>query len=422
MRCVPFEPSFAMLSRRRGVIAICIFALLLYVYWRRLAGPNTPEGLLSSATRDTFNDTLGFEKIFVINLLSRADRRHGMAQAGAASNLTFDWIDGIPGSQFLDDTSLAAGEGHSAGARGSYMSHMKALKAITRENLGSALIFEDDIDWDVRLKSQLDTFARASRTWLREANQERQQVELWKSAPSLFVGKRGSESASMREPEGDKMGVRPGVQSIYGDGWDVLWLGHCGADFPDEQSPASPLRIVVPKDETVPAPKHLKPHPFALRDKLGEIYPPHTRVVHAVDGNVCTLAYAVSHQGARKLLREFDAKFDSQWDLILQKWCDRGHASNTTLPIDPKPASSGESDQPRPEANPICLTVQPPLFSHRYVREGTSNIQGQGGGFARGVGTPYIRLSVHDNLEKLMKGVRETEMIDQLADDGVAIW
>lgn len=283
---------------------------------------------------------------------------------------------------------------------------MNALQAIVAENLTSALVLEDDIDWDVRLKSQLQTYSSASRTWLRESKVNKHQIELSGTMQLFPATEAGTEAQ----------------KTAYGEGWDIQWLGHCGTDFPDDESLISPLRITISNDETVPAPKHLKPHPFAMPDKLGEVYPPHTRVVHASSGNVCSLAYAVSQQGARKLLSKFNAHYDTQWDLMLQKWCEGKYEAEDKY----RPKSGVGHDEGATEENqekvPICLTVQPPLFSHHYAKDGASNILGQGGGYAKGTGTPYIRLSVRQNLERLAAGMPESEMVDQLPDDGDTIW
>ncbi|OTB15375.1 glycosyltransferase family 25 protein [Daldinia sp. EC12] len=347
-----------------------------------------------------------------------------MSLAGTVGNLTFTWIDGVSGDQVSDrDLSIRRGVHASLGAKGSWRSHMNALQSVVRENLTSALILEDDVDWDVRLKPQLRTFALASRAWLRESKSGRYRTELLDFVPPSILGRRSDNY----EPNAIQLTPKTALdreihQTTYGDDWDVLWLGHCGADFPDGQSPLSPLRVEIPGDETVPAPKHLKPHPFALNDKLGELYPPHTRIVHASAGNVCTLAYAVSQQGARKLISQFDSHYDSQWDLMLQKWCEGKYAINSRSRLDTG-ANDKDSISPKHAGSlPVCLTVQPPLFSHHYAKGGASNIQGQGGGYAKGTGTPYIRLSVQQNIDRLLAGARESELVDQLPDDGDTIW
>ncbi|KAI1092086.1 glycosyltransferase family 25 protein [Rostrohypoxylon terebratum] len=386
---------------RRAFAAACVFAPLFYIYWCRL----TKSDLFSdfedrSLNEDVSNSTLGFSKIFVINLPSRTDRRDAMALAGAVGNLTFSWVDGVFGDQVGDLDAPPGNRIRSSGARGSWRSHMNALKAVVDNNLGSALIVEDDIDWDVRLKSQLQVFASASRTWLKESNSAKDTVKLDTSRDAIGRGH----------------------EAIYGDDWDVLWLGHCGTDFPPNNSGVSPLRVTILGDDTVPAPKHLKPHPFALKDKLGELYPPHTRVIHASSGTICSLAYAVSYQGARKLLREFDSHYDTQWDLVLQKWCEGGCNPGNKFKLKSEPETDDEVTPQHQEARPVCITVQPPLFSHHYAKGGASNIQGQGGGYAKGTGTPYIRLSVRENMKRLIAGAPASKMVDQLPDYENPIW
>lgn len=204
--------------------------------------------------------------------------------------------------------------------------------------------------------------------------------------------------------------------SPYGDGWDVLWLGHCGTKFPPVNSSAPPssdgttgaqlplLRVTIPDDETVPAAKHLKPHPFALGDSLGKEYAPYTRVVHASSSTTCTQAYAVTQKGAKKLLWQFGLEtFTNGFDLMLRDFCEGKYVH------DP-----GHS---KGELAPVCLTVQPPLFSHFYSQAGGSDIQGQGGGFVGKTGSPYVRLSVRVNLGKLVIGMGENKLDDQWPDD-----
>ncbi|KAI1211880.1 glycosyltransferase family 25 protein [Annulohypoxylon truncatum] len=413
---------------RRAFAAACVLTPLLYIYWWRFTKPGSLGGFGGRLLiEDIFNRTLGFSEIFVINLPSRTDRRDAMALAGAVSNLTFTWIDGVSSDQIGHDNAPAKNEIRSSGAKGSWRSHMNALQAVVKNGIGSALILEDDIDWDIRLKSQLQIFASASRTWLRESRSEENPVRLLDFVP-FSLQKEDDGTANMESGKDTiQLDHNMGADGLahrtaYGDGWDVLWLGHCGTDFPSDKSQLSPLRIAIPGDDTVPVPKHLKPHPFASRDRLGEIYPPHTRVVHASNGTVCSLAYAVSHKGARNLLSKFESHYDTQWDLMLQKWCEGGYTIGDKSKPTPEPDTDDEAISMSRGVRPVCLTVQPPLFSHHYAKGGASDIQGQGGGYARGAGTPYIRLSVRENLRRLVAGASTAEMVDQLPDDGKPIW
>lgn len=178
------------------------------------------------------------------------------------------------------------------------------------------------------------------------------------------------------------------------------------------------MRVALLDDATVPAPKHLKAHPFASNDLLGSIYPPKTRVIHSPgEGTTCTLGYAVTQGGARKLLRQFGLEtFNKQWDLMLQDWCRGAYLPDTA------PSGHIKPKIERADRVPKCLTVQPPLISHHFSKGGSSDIRGQGGGYARGTGTPYVRLSTRYNMENLVYGETTNGLEDQLPDDGKPIW
>ncbi|KAK5636440.1 hypothetical protein RRF57_012152 [Xylaria bambusicola] len=166
-----------------------------------------------------------------------------------------------------------------------------------------------------------------------------------------------------------------------------------------------------PGAETPPA------TPFALHDALADAYPAYTRVVHASRGNVCSLAYAVSQGGARKLIRRFNEDgLVAQWDLMLRDYCSGGDTEQ----------HKGVEEGKKYRESLVCLTVQPPLICHRYEAGGgasVSDIRGQGGGFAREkMGSPYIRLSVQGNLDRLLAGYPEERLVDQLPDYGNTLW
>ncbi|KAI1130011.1 hypothetical protein F5Y10DRAFT_290257 [Nemania abortiva] len=441
-----------MLQHRRTLIVVLAALALVSVYrFRSISRSYESPSWIHRGRKsdDILNGTLGFEKIFVINLPARRGRRDAMTVASAVSNINLTFIEGLTGDGLSSSTSKGGITGQeraatkplhsaSAGARGSWRSHMNVLQAIVGQGLGSALVLEDDVDWDVRLKAQMRTFAAASRTWLDAQGEKRDGV----SRAPKGQGKQHHDPKTFM-PAYDTIplspdflsrgpGLKRSAQSPYGDDWDVLWLGHCGADLPsaqpDEPSAGPPfppsLIVSILDDATVPAPKHLKPHPFALRDRLADAYPAHTRVVHAVNGNVCSLAYAVSQRGARKLLWRFNQEgFVDQWDLMLRDYCMGGYEDGD--------GGDGDEDENErrgePPTGPVCLTVQPPLISHHYAGEAggasVSNIRGQGGGLARvKKGTSYVRLSVQENLKGLLAGLSVDELVDQLPDDGDTLW
>ena len=217
---------------------------------------------------------------------------------------------------------------------------------------------------------------------------------------------------------------QPDISLPYGDpaNWDVLWLGHCGAGFPrtwptDEvDQTVQNVILTNPNDHTVPLPKYLRAHPFGPLDALAASHSPHTRVYHRASGGaLCTVAYAVSQRGARRLLHEFGVKRWSRiWDVEMGDWCAGHDTPPSESPMPERREMSEDERSSRSER--VCVTVQPPIFAHHHPPGGESNIGGVGGGYARTVETKYVRLSVRLNLGTLLRGEGEDDLIDQWPD------
>ncbi|GAB1316338.1 hypothetical protein MFIFM68171_06548 [Madurella fahalii] len=417
--------------RPRNVAVLIILVITLFL-WFKHSRPSSVSSLhylvkSSKTSTDILNATLGFQSIFTINLPSRTDRRDAMTLAAALSGLDITWIDGVASTDVPDKVLPGGDTTMKGGNRGSWRAHMNALQRIVEHNVTSALILEDDADWDIRLKAQMQIFAHAARAFTQPRHRRGGGDPLssqYRDHPSPSVPI--THLPSLPNPQ-----LTP-----YGDAWDVLWLGHCGTSFPSgappnsiNTAPASPLRVAIPADPTVPAPQHLKPHPFALADPLAELYPPHTRVVHLSNGTTCTQAYAVSQRGARKLLYRFGLaeRLTKGWDLVLGDWCDGAYRPSSVAGGDGD--DDGEDGDGGGRGNgkglPVCVTVQPPLFSHHYGAGGggKSDISAPGGGFLRvgegrmGKGmTPYVRWSVRLNMGRLVEagsGDVEGLVVDQ---------
>ncbi|KAK3955229.1 hypothetical protein QBC32DRAFT_359586 [Pseudoneurospora amorphoporcata] len=330
-----------------------------------------------------------------------------MTLAAALTSLQVTWAKGVPGTDVPD--KVVPGEDWEKailrGNKGSWRAHMNVLNTIIDQNLASALILEDDADWDTRLKSQLQIFARAAQPFT-QPNPRRVSTPIDPNKVTNLP------ITSIPSPP-----IQPSSSSPYGTNWDVLWLGHCGTNFPTSATLNLPptntsfLRVTIPNDPTVPNPQYLKAHPFALQDQLAELYPPHTRVVHPSSGTICTQAYAVSQQGARKLLWRFGVQeaLTKGWDLILGEWCDG-------LFVNVEKGEGGQGKKESGEIGPVCVTVQPPLFSHHFGRGAASDITAPGGGFVNREKemTPYVKWSVRLNMGRL---VESEELRDQWPDE-----
>ncbi|KAJ9611582.1 hypothetical protein H2200_004766 [Cladophialophora chaetospira] len=242
---------------------------------------------------------------------------------------------------------------------------MNAISRVVENNWTSALILEDDVDWDVRLRSSLADFALASETVLLRHD----------SVPLKF-----RELSFSSTPQ----------SSPYGDGWDVLWFGHCGMQISDQSS-----TVIHEDDETVPEVRYLHSWDKNEVSPLAD-YRPHTRVIGEQHEGVCSLAYAVSQAGARGLLNSLGLKrMDNAFDLMLREWCEGIHEDRTHR----------------------CIGVLPQLFDH-YRPKGPSEIDSDistpNGGYRSQPFTENIRWSVRLNMDKLLRG--ETDYNDQWPD------
>nr|POE94375.1 hypothetical protein CFP56_16615 [Quercus suber] len=305
----------------------------------------------------------------------------------------FVFIDGVYGDKVPDNAlppEFAAKE-PSAKVKGSWRAHMNAIQEIVRQNLTSALILEDDVDWDVRVKSQFQDFARATRLLVQPLIPETGEMGamgddeyLDSTFPSSAAGDEHYD-IDVRENDGR---TKTPTTSPYGDvdRWDLLWPGHCGANFPKDTDGLSLGRAILYDDETAAEARHFDPQ-WGDKNVIHD-YPDHTRITYRGKENVCNLAYALTRDGARRALYELGVhKNRFATDLSLRDYCD------------------GTNDRPAR----VCLTVQPPLMMHHNpVRKDST-----GKAISKN-----IRWGMRVNFPKLLEGAPVSEYIDHFKDEG----
>ncbi|KAI1172451.1 hypothetical protein F4777DRAFT_514396 [Nemania sp. FL0916] len=363
--------------------------------WRHPRAFNSGKGSdAQNLIRDIRNTTLGFEKIFVVSLPSRTDRRDGMTLAAALSDIEIEFIDGVNGAAIPDKAlpkTLDHGRG-SDGTVGAWRGHINAIQEVVRRNLSSALIMEDDGDWDMRIRDQLQNFALSSQALTQPLTDTSQ----GRYADVTYPKSADTSLSSVPNLDFDRLPVTAApADSPYGDEWDILWLGHCGMHFAFTDGKVIPKGRVIQSDETVPEHQHL--WTISNPDDLKEQYPNHTRVTHHVQDGVCSLAYAVTQQSARKLLYELALKdVNTAFDIMLRWFCE------------------GTGEPNRGYHN--CLTTMPALFQiHQTAgpKSYGSDISDHGEGNQEDW-TPVIRMSVKMNAAALLDG--RTELVDAYPD------
>ncbi|TQS33688.1 hypothetical protein Golomagni_05956 [Golovinomyces magnicellulatus] len=381
-------------SRRLVFVFSSLFLVSLICFLRfnsSTASAHLSRQFLLSKRNAITNHTLGFEKILVVGLPSRTDRRDGIVLQASLSDLHVEFVDGVI-SQEISEKAIpqtTKAKPLKGAVLGSWRAHINAVREIVERNLTSALIMEDDIDWDINLKHQLTNFAQANRA----LTQPLARYPSGYMDPSFPSSSTETNKALDDFPFDALPQTLEPKKSPYGDDWDLLWFGHCGMAFPTAAKTKIPKgRVMQYNDRTAPAKKHLWgfPKPFTLVDK----YPDHTRAVHHVQEGVCSLAYALSQRGARKLLHQI-ALMDvtDAYDILLRFFCEGEHG----------------------RTKGVCMTVQPPLFGHHRPTgplSSSSDIGNHGDGFRDKASTDMVRWSVRLNAARLLAG--ETEYDDQL--------
>ncbi|KAK3369941.1 hypothetical protein B0H63DRAFT_304532 [Podospora didyma] len=318
------------LLRARHLVVVVILVFLVCRLW--IYPPPLSHSWLSlpgnrKAAVVPTNSTLGFGRIYVISK-EDSPRRPGLLQAANVTELDLT----IPVQPTWTKVDL---EGHDGIGRGSvlaWLGHLHSLRQFVESGVETALFFEDDVDWDIRLRSmQAPLVATAVRTLLAP-----------KPDPTGSLNTDAhpnSRSDPKRYPYGDPAA------------WDLLYLGHCG-DYWHSTGDGFEKGHVKPEDLTarphisfndssVPDPNNLHPWTASLLENLG--VPPRTRLVHSSVFPLCTFAYAVTRDAAKHMLKHLslEARADDvvAYDVAILHQC-------------------------RSSSGLRCWTINPELFHH----------------------------------------------------------
>jgi hypothetical protein len=204
-------------------------------------------------------------------------RTRGLQAAAKYSGIDLD----IPVQPPLTDEMIAAFQKmgpqdppllDSLGQVRNWLSMLDLIKYMVAQNLESALIVEDDVDWDVEIKQEMRRLSDAVREFT-------------------------------RVDEEDK---RP-----YGKAWDVLWIGHSGEPTRND------TRRLEYEDPT--ATSREKYIGWSGRYMDG-ITPGH-RVVQRSKLTFSSYAMAMSRRGAQKVLKYAGKAEGKSYDMRMQGGC-----------------------------------------------------------------------------------------------------
>ena len=250
--------------------------------------------VVQSSPRDmAANNTLGFQKLLAL-AIGPSWRSRGLEAAAKITNLTIE----IPvQSSFTEEfvnafMELGPPEGKHPG-RGSalaWLAHLDLIKFFIASDLDTAMIMEDDVDWDIAIKEQMPLLSDTVRNFSQ---------------------------------------VDPNDPAPYGRSWDVLWPGHCG-----EQTRNPTVRLEF-NDTTLGRPKPLDSYigysEFAENNAKGANIKTGHRAVQMAVSPVCSFAYALNRESAQKVLTWAGRGQAEAFDLVLAKGCEEGHLKCITV-------------------------------------------------------------------------------------------
>ncbi|KAF2770639.1 hypothetical protein EJ03DRAFT_326262 [Teratosphaeria nubilosa] len=311
-----------------GYVLVALAVLVFFFYHRNIVATHVTSTLrstkISGASRAQLapaNSTLGFGGLYVVSGPGSPRRQH-LEEAAAVTELNFTiptqiaWTDEDVRNfrpEHEEESNILTG------SIKAWMSHHVVLNEFLDSGLETALIFEDDVDWDIRLRTKQVPLAQ-------------QAVRNMSNSEAMF-----DEDAYPWGPNCD---------------WDLLYIGHCGDFFGEAQQSVGvghhhPEQLqdtpfVLYEDPTMQWRTDL--HPFTASLLTAFRIPEQTRVVHKSQWPLCTFGYAVTREAAKQIIEEIAPAHEdpsrnlAAYDAAILTGCRDGPLK--------------------------CLTVTPELFHH----------------------------------------------------------
>ncbi|KAF2122701.1 hypothetical protein BDV96DRAFT_639269 [Lophiotrema nucula] len=370
-------------SRKRPLplLVVLTLVLVLFVYHRGHADRlylQWSSSLELLPEKAPANRTLGFGAVVVVSS-ETSSRRHSLTQAANITDIELtipaqpEWTQGD-----VEKLRNTQDDHVQRGSMLAWLGHHNALKWFLDSGLETALILEDDVDWDIRLRSvQVPLAASAARSLL---------------PPSKKFSPWTKTDLSHAQYWGDPKS------------WDLLYLGHCGDYFnevnydglvkTDRPFNLTDLPHAIYYDPSLPAKTDL--HPFT-QDLFNSLHlPDHRRAFHRSKFPLCSFGYAITRPAAERLLTDlapaqFRPKGPRAFDVALLHACSKGSQTpSPTPPNNPKPHPNPKLRNKYASPGLRCWTLNSELFHHM---PGDSLIAQMGSALGEDIGIPPVDLA-----------------------------
>ncbi|KAK9482271.1 hypothetical protein V1527DRAFT_492891 [Lipomyces starkeyi] len=220
----------------------------------------------SALASTAWNETLGFSKVLYISMPYRTDRQDAMNLLASLSDIKIKLIEGVDGDS-INAKAVPDKADLKASVLGCWRAHADAWRDVIDNNFETALILEDDIDWDENIHQIFhDLSLQMQNNKLRLVN-----------------------------PTDHERATAP-----YGLDWDVLFLGQCL----DQAHPDHRDLVQIYDDPNVPSRKDTQKSFLDQMESLGVNGDDvgKKRLLSPAYGPACTMGYAITRKGAQRLL------------------------------------------------------------------------------------------------------------------------
>ncbi|PWN31377.1 uncharacterized protein FA14DRAFT_95098 [Meira miltonrushii] len=289
------------------------------------------------------NSTLGFERVFILNLDMRTDRRDLMSLMGLISDIDFEYISAFNKNN-TDEVRMPNVALHpqfeqdslTQGQFACYRSNLNIMRRIVEERIESALIIQDDAEWDLDFKLALERLQGPFSSLLQGLDKDRQRIR----APKQHDPWHTSE-------------------------WDIFWLGASDEKaWPKRKNSNDPRPYVIYNDDLVTLEEDEEPGGRKVWPNYGlqrarQAGEPLQRLVQQSRFPVGMAAYAVTLSGAAQILAHASYAIRQPYDLTVCALSrvnnPLGYPKNSCLLMDPVP--------PKDESVLRSYSVWPPLVT-----------------------------------------------------------
>ncbi|KAJ4351347.1 uncharacterized protein N0V89_006687 [Didymosphaeria variabile] len=336
-------------SRKRPLPLLVglVLTLLFCFYYKNTDGIyiRWTASTASKQAKLAANRTLGFGAVVVVSK-EGSDRRHALMQQANVTD--FDLT--IPKQPHWTESDVqkfrnGQEDGVQHGSILAWMGHLNALRWFLDSGLETALILEDDLDWDIRLRSiQVPLAASAVRTLM---------------PPKRSLNPLAKHHQNRTQYWGDH------------GAWDLLYLGHCGdylnrvtyegLVFDSKPFSLKDVAHLTYNDPTMPARFQLHPFTQDLFSALN--IPEHGRTLHRSKFPLCSFGYAVTRPAAELLLGnlappKLQPKGPRAFDVALLHACSKGARETNPIP------TRWANPPLHPNRGLRCWTLNSELFHH----------------------------------------------------------